>query len=74
MELTLDLPAGNVEFLDQYAKAHHCESRSAVVRVAIRALRSALLGDDYEGTWSDWFDSEDAGSWDSTTYDGVASD
>ena len=74
MELTLDLPDGDVEFLDEYAGSHGYPSRSAVVHAAVGMLRSAELGDAYEQAWAEWFDSGDAAVWDGAVGDGLAGD
>ncbi len=74
MKVSVSLPGEDVEFLDEYAGSHGYASRSAVVRAAIRMLRSAKLGSAYEQAWAEWFDSDDADLWESTTADGLASD
>ena len=52
MKVSVSLPSDDVEFLDEYAKTHGYDSRSAVVHAAVRMLRSAKLGDAYEQVWA----------------------
>lgn len=72
MKISVSLPDEDVEFLDEYAKAQGYESRSAVVRTAVRILRSSKLGDAYAGAWQEWEDSGEAEVWDSAAGDGLA--
>lgn len=74
MKVSVSLPSEDVEFLDEYAGVHGYASRSAVVHAAVRMLRSAKLGSAYEQAWTEWFDSDDADLWESTTADGLAND
>ncbi len=69
MKVSVSLPADDVGFLDEFAKSRGYASRSAVVRKAVRLLRSSELGGDYETAWDDWAESGNADSWDATTGD-----
>ncbi|HEX9855067.1 MAG TPA: ribbon-helix-helix domain-containing protein [Acidimicrobiia bacterium] len=73
MKLSVSLPDEDVEFLDQYAQAQGYESRSAVVRKAVRLLRASGLGADYAEAWKEWSESGDAEAWDAAVGDGLAS-
>lgn len=64
MKLSLRLADDDVDFLDRYANNQGYDSRSAVVRRAIRLLRSTELGDAYADAWSEWSNSDDATVWD----------
>lgn len=68
MKLSVSLPSGDVEFIDQYAAEHGVGSRSGVVQYAVVLLRASELGDDYAAAWEEWETSEDA-VWDSTISD-----
>jgi Arc/MetJ-type ribon-helix-helix transcriptional regulator len=71
MKLSVSLPDEDVEFLDSYAQARGVGTRSAAVQQAVRLLRAAELGDDYEAAWAEW-DSEGAeDDWSVTSGDGV---
>lgn len=71
MKLSVSLPEGDVEFIDQYATDHEVGSRSAVVHRALSLLRSNELAADYAAAWDEWASSgEDL--WDSTIADGLA--
>lgn len=71
MKLSVSLPSGDVEFIDQYAADHGVESRSGVVQRAVLLLRTNELGDDYAAAWDEW-QSSDKEAWDSTVNDGLA--
>ncbi|HTR89792.1 MAG TPA: ribbon-helix-helix domain-containing protein [Solirubrobacteraceae bacterium] len=71
MKLSVSLPDADVEFLDEYANAHGCPSRSAAVHQAIRSLREDELGEAYDAAWKQWEDSGEAEIWDSATGDGL---
>jgi Arc/MetJ-type ribon-helix-helix transcriptional regulator len=71
MKLSVSVPSEDVEFLDEYAKAHAISSRSAVVQQAIRVLRLAELDDAYRGAWAEWEQGDDAAAWESTVGDGL---
>lgn len=72
MKLSVSLPGADVEFLDEYARDRGLESRSAAVHQAVRLLRVAELGSEYEAAWDEWAASEDSALWDSTTADGLS--
>jgi Arc/MetJ-type ribon-helix-helix transcriptional regulator len=71
MKVSVSLPGEDVEFLDEYAKERGLESRSAAVHQAVRMLRVAELGSEYEAAWTEWASNEDSVLWDSTTADGL---
>ena len=73
MKVSISLPTEDVEYLDAYAREQGYESRSAVVHKAVRLLRAAELGADYEAAWEEWAASGDAESWESTAADGLDS-
>ena len=70
MKLSVSMPEGDVEFIDQYASEHGVETRSGVVQRAVSLLRTAELGDDYAAAWAEW-DDTDAEAWDATSADGL---
>ena len=72
MKISISLPDDDVEFLDEYAETQGYPSRSAVLRTAVRILRSSKLGDAYADAWEEWEDSGEASIWDRTTSDGLA--
>lgn len=72
MKISISLDGEDVEFLDEYASSQGFESRSAVVRTAVRMLRSSKLGDAYADAWQEWEESEEAEVWDRSAADGLA--
>jgi hypothetical protein len=66
----VNLPAGDVEFLDTYARERG-ESRSAAVHVAVGLLRASHLGAAYEQAWAEWHASDDADLWEGVSADGL---
>ena len=73
MKVSVSLPADDVEFLDAHAKSLGYQSRSAVLHVAVRLLRSAELGSAYQEAWQEWTAAGEAEPWDSATADGIGS-
>ena len=71
MKLSVSLPDEDIEFLDQYARANQVESRSAVIRRALRMLRSANLEEAYIEAWDEW-NRTDADVWEVTIGDGLS--
>ena len=71
MKISVSLPDEDVEFLDEYAKTQGFESRSAVVRSAVRILKSSKLGDAYADAWKEWADSDESEAWDAVAADGL---
>ena len=71
MKVSVSLPAEDVEYLDSYAKERQLGSRSAALHKAVRLLRAAELGAEYESAWEEWDTSEDAALWEQTTGDGL---
>ena len=65
------LPHADVEYLDEYAREQRLGSRSAALRRAVRLLRAAELGAEYESAWDEWESSDDAEAWNGTTGDGL---
>jgi Arc/MetJ-type ribon-helix-helix transcriptional regulator len=72
MKISVSLPDDDVRFLDEYAEAQGFASRSAVLRSAVRILRSSKLGDAYADAWEQWEVSGEADVWKATTSDGLA--
>lgn len=72
MKLSVSMPDEDIAFLDEYAKEHGIESRSAVLQVAIERLRSITLESAYAQAFSEWAESEDSELWDAVTGDGIA--
>jgi len=71
MKLSVSLPEEDVEFLDRYARSKGYESRSAVVRKAVRLLQAAEFGTAYVEAWGEWSASKAAGEWETTVGDGL---
>jgi Arc/MetJ-type ribon-helix-helix transcriptional regulator len=71
MKVSVSLPGEDVAFLDAYASEHEFPSRSAVVQMAIRALRFGDLRDAYGDAWARWDASGEAASWDAVAGDGT---
>lgn len=71
MKLSVSLPGEDVQFLDEYARERGLNSRSAAVHQAVRTLKIAELGAEYEAAFVEWGESEDAALWDSTASDGI---
>ena len=70
MKVSVSLPDGDVEFLDNYAEREGFASRSAVLHKAVRLLRASELGTAYEDAWTEWEASGGAALWETTTADG----
>jgi Arc/MetJ-type ribon-helix-helix transcriptional regulator len=73
MKVSVSLPAEDVQFLDDYAREQGLASRSAVLHMAVRSLRAAELGGDYESAWAEWTTGGDPEPWETTTGDGIVS-
>lgn len=71
MKISVSLPDDDVDFLDDYAENQGYNSRSAVVRTAVRMLRSSKLGDAYAAAWSEWRESGESELWDRAAADGL---
>ena len=71
MKVSVSLPGGDVEFLDEYAKARGLESRSAAVQRAVRMLRASELAAEYRGAFEEWEAHEPSRAWDATVADGL---
>ena len=71
MKLSVSLPPSDVEFVDRYLAEHGEQSRSAVLRRALKLLRESELGDAYEAAWDEWARGDDAKLWESTVGDGL---
>jgi Arc/MetJ-type ribon-helix-helix transcriptional regulator len=71
MKVSVSLPAEDVRFLDEYARAQGLGSRSAALHRAVRILRAAELGAEYESAWDEWAAGEDAAAWERTAGDGL---
>jgi Arc/MetJ-type ribon-helix-helix transcriptional regulator len=72
MKVSVSLPEEDVEYLDAYARDQRLGSRSAALHKAVRLLRAAELGAEYESAWEEWGRSGDADDWDGTASDGLA--
>ena len=70
MKLSISLPEEEVGFLDDYARSQGIESRSGVVKEALRLLRTMELTDDYAAAWAEWHD-DDSRAWDQSSGDGL---
>jgi Arc/MetJ-type ribon-helix-helix transcriptional regulator len=71
MKLSISLPAEDVSFLDEYARAVGDRSRSAVIQRAVRLLRATELGRDYAQAWDEWRSGGEAEAWESVLVDGL---
>ena len=71
MKVSVSLPDDDVAFLDDFAREHGVESRSAVLQRAVTLLRTEGLGDEYAAAWDEWSAGDDARSWETTTGDGL---
>lgn len=67
----MSLPEVDVQWLDVQVAEHSHGSRSAVVQMAIDALRHASLQQDYADAWQEWYDSGEAKLWECTVGDGI---
>lgn len=72
MKLSISLPDEDVELLDEYVRSAGLTSRSAALQLAVRALRTAHLEQDYATAWDEWQASEEGALWDGTAGDGLA--
>jgi antitoxin MazE9 len=72
MKLSVSLPDGDVEYLDEYARAQGHKSRSAVLHKAVRTLRATELGACYEDAWDAWESTGEAAAWEATAADSLA--
>jgi Arc/MetJ-type ribon-helix-helix transcriptional regulator len=72
MKVSVSLPEGDVQFLDDYSRKSGLESRSAVLQKAVRLLRTAELGQAYAAAWEEWFESGEETAWDAASGDGIA--
>ena len=73
MKVSVSLPGEDVQFLDDYAREQGLESRSAALHRAVRLLRTAELGGNYEAAWEEWAAEGEADLWESATGDGLGS-
>lgn len=71
MKLSVSLPDEDVAYLDAYARGEGLPSRSAVLRRAVRLLRSSTLGIEYADAWLEWEESGSAGDWERAMADGL---
>ena len=69
MKLSVSLPDKDVAFIDRQVTENGERSRSAVIRKALRRLRSEELKRQYAQLWAEWDDEDDA--WDVTVGDGI---
>ncbi len=71
MKLSVSLPNEDVEYLDAYALSQQLGSRSAALHKAVRLLRAAELGAEYESAWDEWDADEQNRGWEQTASDGL---
>jgi Arc/MetJ-type ribon-helix-helix transcriptional regulator len=71
MKISVSLPEDDVEFLDRQARSLGTNSRSAVVRRAIRLMRAVELGQDYARAWDEWAAEGEAAAWEVVVGDGI---
>jgi len=71
MKVSVSLPSEDVEYLDAYAREQRLGSRSAALHKAVRLLRAAELGADYESAWEEWEAAGEAEAWERTASDGL---
>ncbi len=71
MKISVSLPDGDIDFLDEYARSLGVRSRSAVIQRAVRLLRTAELGPAYAEAWEEWQANGDGEVWDSAVADGI---
>lgn len=70
MKISMSLPDDDVTFLDAYAVEKGLPSRSAALHRAVRLLRAAGLGADYEAAWVEWSQGDEL-LWNQSTLDGL---
>ena len=73
VKLSVSLSEEDVQFLDEYARTNQMESRSAVIRRALRMLRSTGLEDAYIEAWDEWNRTQ-AEVWEVVVGDGLSDD
>lgn len=71
MKLSISLREEEVGFLDSYGRSRGIESRSGVIRTALRLLRTMELAEDYEAAWAEWDGDDDSRAWDQVSGDGL---
>jgi Arc/MetJ-type ribon-helix-helix transcriptional regulator len=71
MKISVSLPGEDVDYLDEYARTRGLGSRSAAVHKAVRLLRAAELGAEYESAWKEWTASDDEEAWEPVIGDGL---
>lgn len=69
MKVSVSLPSDDIAYLDTYAREQRLGSRSAALHKAVRLLRAAELGAEYESAWDEWERSDDVVAWDQTVAD-----
>lgn len=69
MKISVSLPDKDVAFIDRQVTENGERSRSAVIRKALRRLRSEELKRQYAQLWAEWDDEDDV--WDATVGDGI---
>ena len=69
MKLSVSLPEKDIAFIDRQIADHGDASRSAVIRKALRRLRSEELERQYARLWGEWSEEDDV--WDVTVGDGI---
>ena len=69
MKLSVSPPDKEVALIDRQVTENGERSRSAVIRKALRRLRSEELKRQYAQLWAEWDDEDDV--WDVTVGDGI---
>ena len=69
MKVTIDLAQEDIAFLDDYAKRHGADGRSAAASKAVELLRFSELGPAYERAWDDWHRSGESAVWEGADKD-----
>lgn len=72
MKLSVSLPDDIVEFIDEQTTSGAFESRSAVLRAAVAALRQHAITDFYAAAWDEWEQSGEDKLWESVAADGLS--
>lgn len=73
MKLSVSLPDDVVEFIDEQTDSGVFESRSAVLKAAVTALRQRTITDSYAAAWDEWEESGEDALWESVAADGMSS-
>lgn len=72
MKLSISLPDDIVGFIDEQTESGAFESRSAVLKAAVTALRQRTITDSYAAAWDEWEQSGEDELWDGVAADGLS--